>query len=122
MSNSRKIAWIDDNPDRVKTADALDAEFINVKGENLEPRIGNLLNGPQRPLVILDHVLDKTSSTSPLFTRGSTIAEAIKEKWPECPVVGVTNANLVEDIDVRTRQTYDDLFSFVQFRKYFDRM
>lgn len=122
MSKSTRIAWIDDNPDRSRTAGELQAEFINVKNADLAKKVEELLNGPQRPLVILDHILDKTSSTNPVFQRGSTIAEAIKEKWPACPVIGVTNADKVDEIDLRTKQAYDDLLSFSDFRKYFDRI
>src|ERR1700675_4845 len=106
MSKAKKIVWIDDNPDRSRTAEELGAEFINVKNADLASKVEALLNGPERPMVILDHILDKTSSTNPLFQR-STIAEAIKEKWPACPVIGVTNADNVDEIDLRTKQTYD---------------
>jgi hypothetical protein len=122
MSKPNRIAWVDDNPDRSRTAAELGAEFINVKNADLASKVEALLNGPQRPLVILDHILDKTSSTNPLFQRGSTVAEAIKEKWPACPVIGVTNADNVDEIDLRTKQTYDDLLSFSDFRKHFDRL
>jgi hypothetical protein len=122
MSRLSKIAWIDDNPDRSRTASELGAEFINVKNADLAAKVEELLNGPQRALVILDHILDKTSSKNPIFHRGSTIAEAIKEKWPSCPVIGVTNANKVGEIDLRTKQVYDDLLSFSDFRTYFDRI
>jgi len=122
MKTSTKLIWIDDNPDRARTAEDLGADFINVKNGDLEKEVETLLNGPRRPLVILDHILDKTSSTNPLFQRGSTIAEAIKEQWPACPVIGVTNADQVGEIDLRTKQTYDDLLSFVDFRRHFDRM
>ena len=122
MSKRARIAWIDDNPDRSRTAGELEAEFINVKNADVAMKVEELLNGPQRPLVILDHILDKTSSKNPIFQRGSTIAEAIKERWPTCPVIGVTNANNVGEIDLRTKQAYDDLLSFSDFHRYFDRI
>jgi hypothetical protein len=118
----KSIVWIDDNPDRERTARDLGARFINVKNADLASEIEKLIKGSQRSLVILDHVLDKTSSKSRIFTRGSTIAEAIKEKWPDCPVLGVTNGNRINDIDLRTKQTYDDLYSFSDFGKYFGRI
>jgi hypothetical protein len=122
MSKANKIAWIDDNPDRARTADELGAEFINVKNADLAAKVEELLKGSQRPLVIVDHILDKTSSTNPVFQRGSTIAEALKERWPACPVIGVTNADKADRIDLRTKQAYDDLLSFSDFRKHFDRI
>lgn len=119
MSVSNKIIWIDDNPGRAPTAKDLNAVFINVKDKDPASQIQDLLNGDQPPLVMLDHILDKTSdTTNPLFQRGSTIAEAIKEKWPSCPVVGVTN----QEVDLRTKETYDALFPFHDFGKYIGRI
>ena len=122
MTTSKTIVWIDDNPGRKRTADDLDAKFVNVQNKDLAQEVVELLNGPAPPLVILDHVLDKTTTTNPVFQKGSTIAEAIKEKWPSCPVVGVTNVDNVQDIDVRTKRIYDALFSFQDFSKYIDRI
>jgi len=70
----------------------------------------------------LDHILDKTTSTTPVFQRGSTIAEAIKEKWPSCPVVGVTNAIKLQHVDLRTKGTYDALLPFYNFGNYIGRI
>ncbi|MDB5357683.1 MAG: response regulator [Phycisphaerales bacterium] len=122
MTTPNSIIWIDDNPDRAPTAAALGAKFIDVKGEDLAQKVDNLLSGSPPALVVLDHILDKTTTTNPLFQRGSTIAEAVKEKWPSCPVVGVTNARRVEEIDRRTKGTYDALYPFSDFRKYLNRI
>jgi len=122
MSTSRRIVWIDDNSGRERTANDLNAKFVNVHNKDLAQEVVKLLSGPPPPLVILDHVLDKTTTTNPVFQKGSTIAEAIKEKWPFCPVVGVTSGDNVDDIDKRTKGTYDVLFSFQDFRKYIDRI
>jgi len=73
-------------------------------------------------MVILDHILDKTPTTNPFFKRGSTIAEAIKEQWPACPVIGVTNIDKIEDIDRRTKLTYDALFRYYNFGDYLERI
>lgn len=123
MSTPKKIVWIDDNPGRESTAIDLGARFINVKGKDLGSAVKQLLDHRAPQLVIIDHVLDKAAdSTNPLFLRGSTIAEAIKEKWPSCAVVGVTNAEKLTEIDFRTKGTYDALFPFQNFAKYFDRI
>jgi hypothetical protein len=114
---SKKIVWIDDYPDRESTAVDIGAEFINVRGVDVATKVEQLLNGHPPSLVILDHVLDKTTTSNPIFQKGSTIAEAIKEKWPACPVVGVTAAR-VPDIDRRTKSTYDALFPFHDFGKH----
>ncbi|SRR6266508_1624778 len=122
MSISRTIVWIDDNPRRKTTADDLGAKFVDVHNKDLAQEVDELIKGPQPSLVILDHILDKTATKNPLFQRGSTIAEAIKEHWPACPVIGVTNADNDKDIDIRTRRTYDALYQFVNFGKYLPRI
>ena len=122
MSTSKRIVWIDDDPRRKRTADDLDADFINVHGEDLAQKAVELLKGPQPALVILDHILDKTTPKNRLFQRGSTIAEAIKEQWPSCPVVGVTNVDNVKAIDLRTQGTYDALFPFQNLGECIDRI
>lgn len=120
MSKSKRIVWIDDNPGRKRTADDIVAKFINVQNMDLAKKVEELLSGSPPPLVILDHVLDKTTTKNPLFRKGSTIAEAIKEKWPFCPVVGITNVDNLQDIDLRTKRTYDALFPFQDFGKCID--
>lgn len=122
MSTSKRIVWIDDNPRRQRTADDIAAKFINVQNMDLAQNVEELLSGSPPPLVILDHVLDKTTTKNPLFRKGSTIAEAIKEKWPFCPVVGITNVDNLQDIDLRTKGTYDALFPFQDFGKCIDRI
>lgn len=122
MSTSRKIIWIDDNPGRSPTAIDVEAVFINVKNKDIAQEVEKLFKGPPPSLVILDHILDKTSTTNPMFQKGSTIAGAIKEKWPFCPVVGITNDDNLDDIDLRTKHTYDVLFPFHNFKKYLKRI
>ena len=122
MSASRTVIWIDDNPERKRTADDLGIRFVNVRDADLAKKVEDLLRGRQPKLIILDHILDKTATTNPLFKRGSTIAEAIKEQWPACPVVGVTNVDNVRDIDERTKGIYDALFSFQDFHKHIDHL
>lgn len=123
MSTSKNVIWIDDNSNRKRTADDMRARFEDVHNEDVAPVIGRLLKGPQPRLVIIDHILDKTSAdTNPAFRKGSTIAEAIKEKWPSCPVIGITSANNLSEIDVRTKRTYEELFPFDDFSKYLKRI
>jgi hypothetical protein len=120
MSASPKRIWLDDNPDRERTASNLRSEFVNVSSGDVETKVEQLLNGSKPPLIILDHILDKTSSTSPIFKRGSTIAEAIKEQWPDCPVIGVTNIDQIKRVDQRTRQTYDAFFPYDELGDYLE--
>jgi hypothetical protein len=122
MSPSGNILWIDDNPSRESTARDLGARFVNVRGTELAPKLQVLLDRPSPRLVIIDHVLDKATDDHPVFLKGSTIAEAIKEKWPSCPVIGVTNADNLKGIDLRTKDAYDALFPFQNFSEHFDRI
>src|SRR5438128_1131929 len=123
MSSTKSVVWIDDEPRRERTARDLGAQFISARGKDLALIIEKLLSRTQRPrLIINDHVLNNTETKNPLFQKGSTIAEAIKEHWPGVPVVGVTNADNVGNIDLRTKQTYDELFPFLQFSNYIDRI
>jgi len=122
MSPQSRIIWIDDNPSRQSTATDLLARFINVRDKELASELKDLLGGASPRLVIIDHVLDKAKGSHPVFLKGSTIAEAIKEKWPSCPVIGVTNADNLKAIDLRTQNAYDALFPFQNFSEYFDRI
>jgi hypothetical protein len=119
MKTSKAIVWIDDDPRRGRTATDIGARFINVRRDDGATELESFFDNPAPPsLVILDHMLDKAKIKNRLFQRGSTIAEAIKEKWPSCPVVGVTNATLVKNVNVRTRRAYDAFFSFANFGKH----
>jgi hypothetical protein len=123
MIKREKIVWIDDNPGRQSTARNLGATFIDVKGKDIAQVLKTLLEDRSPQLVIIDHVLDKgAANTHPILLKGSTIAEGLKEKWPGCAVVGVTSADNLTDIDLRTKGTYDALFPFDDFKKYFDRI
>jgi hypothetical protein len=123
MSKRQKIIWIDDNPDRQSTARDLGAAFVDVKNQDLGPVLEFMLKGPAPQLVIIDHVLDKAGrNTQQILRKGSTIAEGLKERWPACAVVGVTNDDNLGGIDLRTKGTYDELFPFQEFRRCFDRI
>jgi CheY-like chemotaxis protein len=127
MKTKRQIIWIDDEPNRKKTADLLNesstipVDFRSMKNKDLAEEVEKILKGPQPSLVVLDHILDQTATSTALLRRGSTIAEAIKERWPTCPVIGVTGVDR-NRIDVRTQQTYDDLFESVNFGQYYERI
>jgi len=128
VKTKREIIWIDDEPNRKRTADLLaesstiPVRFEGMKNKDLTVEVNKLLEGPRPSLVVLDHILDQTATTSALLRRGSTIAEALKERWPTCPVLGVTNIDRLQAIDVRTKQTYDDLFPIVNFGQYYERI
>ncbi len=68
-------------------------------GINVEPDI-----------VLVDHVLDKTASTSQaLITKGSSITPILRENWPNCAILGVT-AERDDCLSETGRDAYDDVF------------
>lgn len=118
----KAIIWIDDNPLRRRTANDLGATFYDVKNQNLVEIVDTLLDKPAPGLVIIDHILDKTATTNRLLQRGSTIAEAFKERWPHAPVVGITNIGQISQVDQRTRHTYDLFVPFDRFSNYLEQI
>lgn len=110
-----KIYWIDDDPGRKHFANDIGASFVDARSASFTDELDALLSGRMPKLVILDHFLRNTKSENRMYKRGSTIAEAIKEQWPNCPVIGVTAAANEADIDQRTRLTYDQLFHSYRF-------
>lgn len=124
MKRSRPIVWIDDNDGRQATADDLEDDaqirvrFVNVHNKVIEDELETVFDGEQPSLLILDHILDKTEEPSALFGKGSTIAGAAKAQWPACPVIGVTAAENEDEIDVRSRLSYDELYPINDFRRH----
>jgi len=118
MSRKRKLrfVWIDDRPEREPMAENLgktvnaSVMFIDVKGKDVGAVLESLLSTKEQPnLLIIDHVLDKTSGASMTRT-GSTMAEAVRAKWPQCPVIGVTAARKRKNVNVLKESRYDHLF------------
>src|ERR1700719_5394823 len=68
MKTKRQIIWIDDEPNRKKTADLLNesstipVSFRSMKNKDLVKEVEKILNGPQPSLVVLDHILDQTAT------------------------------------------------------------
>ena len=123
MKKPQCIYWIDDNPDRASTANDVGATFIDLTAEAGVEHFERVFEDPEPRLVVVDHILDHSADgLSHLFRRGSTIAGAVKERWPRCPVVGVTNADNLNSADLRGLETYDDLFKFEDFEQNIDRI
>ncbi|MBT3200924.1 MAG: response regulator [Phycisphaerales bacterium] len=123
MSRQTRVLWLDDSPRRKRAADDLNGiagcsvTFRDVHGKNLVDELAKMLSGPRADLVIVDHFLDKTLISEQPFARGSTVAQAIKENWSSCPVVGITAANKRTDIPTSQMQLYDELCSSDEFGK-----
>jgi hypothetical protein len=110
-----RFFWIDDDPGRKRFADDLGATFVDARSANFAEELNSVLSGRAPHLVVLDHFLRNVKVEDRMYTRGSTIAEAVKEKWPSCPVVGITANTNDSKITRRTRLNYDELFHSYRF-------
>jgi len=122
MKPSGRILWVDDNPDRKKRASQLEeatgiqVQFVSVQGKNMQEELPTIRDNPQPSLVIIDHVLNDT--TSPEWVRlGSSLAGLFRETWTGCPVFGITAAGNLGGIDFE-RYAYDELIDYDMFSAY----
>jgi hypothetical protein len=115
MKRKFSVLWIDDDPSRKEALDTLkkilgvDGEFINVSKENIATKVDGILSKPKFKfdIILIDHFLDSTKKES--IRTGSTATEYIREKRPDCPIVGVTAAGKLTDIDSHKKSIYEDL-------------
>lgn len=116
MKPSRRILWIDDDPDRekraiqLKEATRLKVEFISVEGKNLEKELPAIRAKAQPGLVVIDHILNHTTSQH-WAQFGSTLVGFFRETWPGCPIFGITAAGNLGGIDFE-RYAYDELVDY----------
>ena len=115
MNSKLKFLWIEDDPKRKKVSDIIkerfkvDIKFINVKGKDLQKELKEVLSEDEPDLILMDHWLNKVANKG--FKEGSTAAEVIREKWPECPIVCVTGQDL-RDIDSHKKSIYEEVVRF----------
>ncbi len=115
-----KYLWLDDespNGPKQKASDELKrikginkrSVFLNVKGKN----IWELLNAVVFPhiheydLILIDHVFGGTTDAN---LTGSTVAESIRDRQKNCPIIAVTN--VPGKIDIHKHGAYDDVIKF----------
>jgi len=117
MTGKLQITWIDDNPERDKAAKVLQrsqgfkVNFVNIKSAKLRTKLKEILESSEPDLIIIDHVLDNLDlSDGGIISTGSTAGEVIRQKWLNCPIVGVTGAILINDVDLHKKSIYEDLF------------
>ena len=122
MKSKAQILWIDDNAERKKQATDLQDEshmnvkFIYVKNKNLADVVVDIRESYKPELVIIDQILDKTSSDS-LTRLGSTLAGSIRETWEKCPILGITAKTKLPQIDIE-ELAYDELIEGDRFSEY----
>lgn len=122
MSSKPKIIWIDDDSDRIRESENLgnrlnvNVEFIDVKDEVLLEKLNGILSEKQMPyLILMDHRLTHVNKSG--FEKGSTAAEVIREKWPECPIVCITAAK-PGDIDWHKKSIYEEILQYDDISDY----
>ena len=122
MKSKAQILWIDDYPQRSMRASDLEdnsgmsVEFISVKNKDLKEKLVTIRDNYRPELLIIDHILDKTSSAE-WMVLGSTVAAFLRETWQECPVFGITAAAKVPEIDIE-KDVYDELIEGDRFSEY----
>lgn len=113
--------WIDDESERITASRNLErilkikVIFEDVKGENLAQVLLRILRGTEPDLVLIDHRLDKVLEGGIIQT-GSTTAEVIRERWPDCPIVCVTAVRL-EDIELQKKLAYEQVIEYPDLSK-----
>jgi CheY-like chemotaxis protein len=121
MKKKLTVVWIDDDPirrvesDNIESRLKLDIKFIDVKNKNLPDELKKILSGDEPDLILMDHMLNKIKENG--YKTGSTAAEVIHEKWPDCPIVCVTAVDL-KDIDLHKQSIYEDIFEFDNISSY----
>lgn len=122
METKFVFVWVDDNPDRQKSAENLadrigvQVDFIGVDKKDIDEVLKELISRDTEPdLILMDHSLIRTESET--FKTGSTAALFIHEKWHECPIICVTGAE-PEDVDFRQRSAYEKIIPFTRISDY----
>lgn len=94
---TERFLWLDDSPEAIPdsllrdirgSAGGTELTVVGVGGKDLSEILPQLVQEQPPTLVILDHVLNKTSGR--LFQKGSTVAAELREHWANVPIVGVT--------------------------------
>jgi len=116
-----KYLWLDDessNGPKQKASDELrlikgiskSSIFLNVKGKD----IWSFLNTDVFPridaydIILIDHIFAGTKDSN---LTGATVAESIRDKRNNCPIVAITNVP-PNEIDIHKHNAYDDVIKF----------
>lgn len=123
MSKRLQFLWIDDLPSRRVTADNMKRklnvrlDFTNVRNTDIDTELRKIQEMPEPDLIILDHKLEEIRSG--LFRTGSTVAAYLREKWPECPMIGITAANVRTDVDFQQREAYEEIYPSIVISRHY---
>lgn len=125
MRKKMIFLWIDDESNRLKDAQNLErllgvsVVFEDVSKKNITVELKRILDGNKPDLILMDHRLDKVKSD--VISTGSTVAEIIRERWPECPIICVTGIRL-EDVDLHQKGIYEDLYEIDKLSEHYPSM
>lgn len=129
MTNNLNFIWIDDSTEREKDSENLKAHFDSISvpitmqfvlldnTKVVDEEINKILENTEPDLIILDHSLTKSNSTT--YKTGSLVANYIHEKWPGCPIISCTAVNLA-DFDLRTGKAYENIFESNRISSHYD--
>ncbi len=128
MKRKYNFLWIDDYPARKQNLDTLkrslnvDGDFINVSKENIATILDRILSDPEfnYDIIVTDHFLDSAVKDS--IRMGSTAAEYIRERKSDCPIIGITGAEKLVDIDFHKKSIYEDLFRISSISQHYPSM
>jgi len=119
MSRKLRFIWVDDDPERKAAAttlqDRLDVKvaFKNANRQDLLSRLSEIRGEAEPDLILMDHRFTETENQ---FV-GSTAAEYLREKWPDCPIVCVTAAGL-EEVDSHKSALYEQVMEIEKISNY----
>jgi CheY-like chemotaxis protein len=129
VKNSFKFLWIDDDPERIKSYESVikrhgrqtaELDICPVKNKDVMAEVPIICNKEKPDLVIIDHVFSNAGGAS--LREGSTVARALREKWNDVPIIGVTAALKIsakqKHFDRLKTAEYIELFDFDRFDSY----
>lgn len=126
MSYNHRLsfAWIDDTERRQRLLTHLvesapvgikivDKDFVFLKAKEQPDLIKFLARRSPPSLILVDQVLNKCEWELKIPLLGSSLAEIMRQKWPACPIIGVTaGQNITEEgqwYDYEKRAEFEEL-------------
>lgn len=104
------ILWIDDDADRKNASETLQeilgvrVDFCEVNRKKIMDIIEGFTKGLEPALILMDHWLNDIEGPS---ERGSSIAEILREKWNDCPIVAITG--MADELDEHEKYLYEEV-------------
>lgn len=124
MKKKLNFVWIDDELYRSTSAKSMAknlnaaVKFINVRGKDIKgfsDELERVFQTPLPDLILVDHKLDKLEGD--YVSTGSSVAELIRDKLADCPIVGVTAVDIQREINYSKKAIYEDVLSIDKISK-----